>query len=327
MITRHRLIWVQALIVLGLCACEADIPQGRFACQSLAECPSDWYCVQGFCYATLLGACVPTSCEGYAAECGTHPDGCGGVTDDCGRCTSPDKPYCSGTACSSTPCVPITSCPAGACGFISNNCGGVIECPSCCTPTTCQEQGVRCGTIDNGCGQTLDCEAETGGCGVGGHCEGVECVCEETEEEENDESYEKATDLDGELPQVYERFNLHNASDVDWFKFELDDTAADVNLSGRIQVALHNIPIPSNYELSIGMVCEINASKSECVVAAGEPPKFCRNPAAGSQNESVFLNYSCTGKKTVYIQVVAITWAQTCATYKLLLNHEPVTLQ
>lgn len=326
MTTRHRLIWVQALIVLGLCACEADIPQGRFACQSLAECPSDWYCVQGYCYATLLGACVPTSCEGYGAECGTHPDGCGGVTPNCGTCTSAAQPYCGADRkCSSEQCVPITTCPADTCGFISNGCGDVIECPACCTPTTCQEQQIRCGTIDNGCGQQLDCEAETGGCGAGGRCEGVACVCDELNEESGDESYEKAKSLSGTLPLVYEQSNLHSASDIDWFKFELDNSGADTTLSGRFQVALHNIPIPSNYELKIGMVCDINASESKCVVAEGEAPQLCGNPAAGSQNEFAYLDYTCTGKKTIYIRVVAITWAQTCAPYKLLLNQGPGT--
>jgi len=184
---------------------------------------------------------------------------------------------------------------------------------------------VRCGTIENGCGQTLDCEAETGGCGIGGHCEGLACICDETDEESNEVAKEAwKLDDDSPLPLVHEASNLHNQNDVDWFKFEFDESATEETPLRRFQVALSMIPAPSNYQVNVGIVCQTKLTGPDCVVAGEATPTPCSNPAEGNQNESVHVDYSCTGKVTVYIQVVSVTWAQTCAPYKLQLNKGTV---
>ena len=75
-----------------------------------------------------------------------------------------------------TTCTPTTCGAQGKnCGFISDACGGTLNCGTCiapqtcggggvpnvcggaCTPTTCGAQGKNCGTISNGCGGTLNC--------------------------------------------------------------------------------------------------------------------------------------------------------------------------
>jgi hypothetical protein len=86
-------------------------------------------------------------------------------------------------------CVPSTCQQLGAsCGFVSNGCGGLLDCGTClppdscggggtlnvcgstCTLRTCSSAGATCGTIGDGCGGTLDCGDCPGGttCGGGG---------------------------------------------------------------------------------------------------------------------------------------------------------------
>jgi hypothetical protein len=91
--------------------------------------------------------------------------------------------------------VPPTSCAPktcgelnASCGFVSDTCGGLLNCGTCsapdtcggggtpnecgssCTLTTCAAAGATCGTIGNGCGGTLNCGTCTAPavCGGGG---------------------------------------------------------------------------------------------------------------------------------------------------------------
>jgi hypothetical protein len=85
-------------------------------------------------------------------------------------------------------CTPTTCQNLGVdCGYVSDGCGGLLECGTCvppescggggtpnvcgstCTLRTCASAGATCGVIGDGCGGTLDCgTCPTGTCGGGG---------------------------------------------------------------------------------------------------------------------------------------------------------------
>jgi hypothetical protein len=93
--------------------------------------------------------CVPKTCSNYpTGTCGPQSDGCGGVTANCGTCTSPA--FCGGGGTpgmcgNSLPadagtCVPKTcaSYRVGTCGEQSDGCGGVTaSCGTCTSPAFC----------------------------------------------------------------------------------------------------------------------------------------------------------------------------------------------
>jgi hypothetical protein len=85
---------------------------------------------------TCVPACTPRSCAGY---CGTIDDGCGWKID-CG------------------------SCPGGQICTHENR---------CCTPTSCEAQGVECGEIFDRCRHI---EIFCGTCAPWATCEGGKCV-------------------------------------------------------------------------------------------------------------------------------------------------------
>jgi hypothetical protein len=94
--------------------------------------------------------CVPASCVGIGAECGSAPDGCGGVID-CGECLAGTE--CGGggvNVCGTSPCVPKTCVSLGAaCGIASDGCGATVDCGTCVAPETCGGSGVanQCGCV------------------------------------------------------------------------------------------------------------------------------------------------------------------------------------
>lgn len=133
--------------------------------------------------------CTKNTCDALGADCGSMPDGCGGLLN-CGTCTAPDTCGGGGTAnvCGSN-CTRTTCGAQGAnCGKIADGCGGILDCGTCdspatcggagtpnvcgtaiCTPRSCTDAGAECGYISDGCGSTVDCgDCTTGTCGGGG---------------------------------------------------------------------------------------------------------------------------------------------------------------
>jgi len=147
-------------------------------------------------------ACTPRTCAGLGFNCGSAPDGCGGVLD-CGSCPAGEGCGVDGVAgqCSScvSTCVPVTCAGTGALpGIISDGCGNILDCGTCscvyqglpqscwgavtvppdvwlnsdccgsvgCTPATCAQLNVFCAEVGDGCGGLLDC----GSCKPGGTC-------------------------------------------------------------------------------------------------------------------------------------------------------------
>jgi hypothetical protein len=144
-------------------------------------------------------SCQLATCEAMGANCGTAPDGCGGVLA-CGLCGGPQ--ICGGggpNRCGDKTCTPKTCGELGAnCGTASDGCSKSLECGSCaapqscggagvvnqcgCTPTTCAAKAAACGDIDDGCGVQVhcgDCAApqSCGGAGVANQCGCVPTTC------------------------------------------------------------------------------------------------------------------------------------------------------
>ena len=123
-------------------------------------------------------------CAKQGVDCGPTSglDRCGDVNSvDCGGC--PEDQTCDGGQC----ICPEPTCPVGACGQVSNECGKSTQCGGCpqqgdscvnngcaCVPTSqahlCAAGGLVCGTHDlvDHCGQTV--RAACGECPAGKTC-------------------------------------------------------------------------------------------------------------------------------------------------------------
>jgi hypothetical protein len=138
------------------------------------------------------GACVDqctpqTSCPG-GFDCGSYDPGCGAPPLTCGGACPGARPTCVNNVCT---CVPLATCPAGACGSYPNGCGGFLACGGCgggqvCDGSTslCRDQtqveacaGASCGTVTSG-SHTYSC----GACSAPDFCSNASggpgtCVC------------------------------------------------------------------------------------------------------------------------------------------------------
>ncbi len=122
---------------------------------------------------TVVVPCMPLTMCPAPDNCGTIPDGCGGMVTCGPPCTAPQT--CGGGG---TPnvcgCTPLTTCPApDNCGMIPDGCGGMVICGSCSSPQTCGGGGTpnvcgctpitvcpapyNCGTYPDGCGASISC--------------------------------------------------------------------------------------------------------------------------------------------------------------------------
>ena len=151
------------------------------------------------------GPCKPLTCDDLGVGCGIHGDGCGGSLD-CGGCATGE--FCGGggpNACGPLPEAVVCKTKAEACdeagldcGWVSDGCGGVVDCGSCPVGTLCGGDGRHnvcgaapipdggsacvpldetvacagkdCGEQSDGCGGLIDCGSCAPGsvCGVGG---------------------------------------------------------------------------------------------------------------------------------------------------------------
>lgn len=162
----------------------------------LGSCTSPEFCGGGGpskCAVAGGGSCTKKTCTDYTGVCGPQPDGCGGVTADCGGCTAPE--VCGGGGVASKcgggtltngqdggSCAPktVADCAASQCGKIADGCGGVVDCGTTkctagqicggggqanvcgapvCTPKTQAAActGLNCGQVADGCGGILNC--------------------------------------------------------------------------------------------------------------------------------------------------------------------------
>ena len=169
---RASLAWLVLVTVAGCFT--PKLGEGAVACGQAGLCPTGYHChaADERCYTTpdpgatgdmsvaddgaapphdlagvdLAGAdlsvsmCTKAQCG--LRNCGTIPDGCGGKEICGGGCQTPKT--CGGgnpgtpNICGSGPaCTKITTCPSGACGYISNGCDDVIDCGMCPTGQEC----------------------------------------------------------------------------------------------------------------------------------------------------------------------------------------------
>src|SRR5581483_11490699 len=108
------------------------------------------------------GMCTPKTCANFPkGTCGAQSDGCGGLTANCGTCTSPQ--FCGGGGNNGklpdggvvTKCIPATCQSLGyTCGQAGDGCGGIIgPCgPACVAPQACGGGG-----NPNVCGSSVVC--------------------------------------------------------------------------------------------------------------------------------------------------------------------------
>ena len=116
---------------------------------------------------TVNGACVPTTTCPPGQDCGTAPDGCGGLVQ-CGSCTPPQTCGGGGTL-NKCGCTPITTCGGAlSCGTIPNRCGGMLSCGTCATNQTCVANVCVNNTSDAGTDAGIDAAADSGGVDSGG---------------------------------------------------------------------------------------------------------------------------------------------------------------
>jgi len=99
--------------------------------------------------------CTPRSCTDLGLGCGPAGDGCGNLID-CGNCifvggTDDFHPSCGGGGqagvCGAPSCTPLTvpeACAArwNNCGPVADGCGGVLDCGTCATGSTCGGDGM-----------------------------------------------------------------------------------------------------------------------------------------------------------------------------------------
>jgi hypothetical protein len=135
-----------------------------------------------------VDTCNPlTSCPA-GDDCGPLPAGCGAPDLNCGTCPA-SKPTCSNNKCV---CVPLATCPAGACGNYPNGCGGFLSCSGCsnnqicgsnalCRDKTLNEAcaGLSCGNVTSG-NSTYACNGMVSNptaCPTDKVCQSNVCVC------------------------------------------------------------------------------------------------------------------------------------------------------
>ncbi len=170
------------------CGLESDGCGGTIDC---GKCVDPEFCGGGGpskCAISGGGVCVQKTCADYPGKCGAQPNGCGGVTADCGACVFPQvcggggvASVCGGGAAvgpDGAACMPIAACGPTQCGKIADGCGGVLDCGTAncvganicggagvpnqcgapkCVPLAKCTAGMNCGSMADGCGGSISC--------------------------------------------------------------------------------------------------------------------------------------------------------------------------
>jgi len=176
------------------------------ACADGKECNPD----TNRCIACTLPAGTSSDCLAMGIACGKAWLGCGATTNltDCGGCPSGQVCNPSFNVCEPLPvvsggaCVVLTKAQACAdrgnqCGFVTDGCGGIVNCGDCamgqecgtvgvanrCNKaqnTTCADQGRVCGSAVDLCGLSVSCGSCPAGqtCNPRGTCDAVDAGCQ-----------------------------------------------------------------------------------------------------------------------------------------------------
>ncbi|MCZ7685298.1 MAG: hypothetical protein M5U28_43580 [Sandaracinaceae bacterium] len=156
--------WLLAFSLV-VSACDVDIPEGRIACETAADCPTGWYCVVDRCYSTPGDAGCP-DCDAGCTDCGDAGCTSDAECDDGLDCT---EDVCTGGACRNDllvdRCLIDGAClEAGALGAECRECAPAISTTawSASAPSSsCQTTGGASGTCEGLDGAPLCCAGAT----------------------------------------------------------------------------------------------------------------------------------------------------------------------
>jgi hypothetical protein len=254
---------------------------------------------------------------GGVCASGQHRCG-GGCIDDLANEPANGCRYGCGEACPTPPDGSAACDEAGLCTF---------ACPppfhregtECvCTARTCEELAFQCGAPDDGCGTTLDC----GSCEGDGVCIEGACACTPDEREPNDSRL--SVPMIGSLTDspdseaTVDTLNLHDASDEDWFSFDVADNFDAGN--PQINVTLDDIPAGSNYDLAAYYVCTSGGDSSTCTAGMADNMigRGCASASSGTTSETVGLATECSGSDDggrLYLRITQRAFGGSCAAY------------
>lgn len=250
--------------------------------------------------------------------CGTGQHRCGaGCIDDL-----PNEPAhgCRngcGEPCPTPPDGTAACSPEGTCTFACEPPFYRDGATCVCRARTCADLGFSCGAPDDGCGRTLDC----GGCDGGGVCISGSCSCPPDAREPNNGRLQapeiaRLTDAP-DSSATFAEFNLHSATDQDWFTIHVDDDWDAGN--PQIRVELDRVPEGSEYTLTAWYVCDNGSDESPCTVA-----RTCSAGATSAASASVEIATECGGTTdehgVLWIQITPTRWSGSCAPYRLVVN-------
>lgn len=193
-----------------------------------------------------------------------------------------------------------------------------------CEPRTCEDVGAECGAPDDGCGTPLDC----GSCMGDAVCIMGACGCMPDDQEPNDSRSDITMNI-ADIPNedwsmVFESWNLHEAGDVDWYSFAVDDSGALALQNPSIRVTVDMIPMGSNYDVAAYYVCTSGTDNSSCNSGAPDDSvgNGCFADAPGTTPDTAGIDADCShlstdDSGTLYVRVTADTWGGSCGSYRL----------
>jgi hypothetical protein len=257
-----------------------------------------------------------TSCPAGQHACG------GGCVDDLPNDPANGCRLGCGEPCP-TPSHGTASCTAGGtCDFTCTAPFRRVEDRCECAPRTCADVGAMCGAPDDGCGRALDC----GTCPGGRACVEGRCACAPDGREPNDNHtiatmYPGALDDSRDPPDVvYDDMTIHQATDVDWIRFEVVDGTDFGN--PQITVTLDRVPSGATFELSAFYVCAAGRDATTCSsgIADAEVGSGCRTSGTGTMTITLATDcehFSTDDSGALLVRVRATTWSASCDAYRL----------
>jgi hypothetical protein len=116
---------------------------------------------------------------------------------------------------------------------------------------------------------------------------------------------------------------IDSASDEDWYRVTVLNTTTGGICCGdpKVQIALTNIPVGSDYELGAWYQCPpSDGSTPSCTSGSTDNSLAsggCVSTQSGNLAEQVAFDTNCDPDGVLYVRVDAFRWAGTCDPYTL----------
>jgi hypothetical protein len=272
-----------------------------------------------------------TRADGSMGDAGTVM--CGAGQHPCGASCMDLQPNNPANGCAlgcGTPC-------PGA--MASCNPDGTCSTTSCVPTTSCIAMSAECGIIETGCGR-MNC----GDCNTLANemCVGGQCICSTTpDSHEPNESNRTVTssgsvsdDPDEPITDATLNGTFHTSSDVDWFRFDIVDEEFGDGTNPNIYITLSGVPAGSEYEM-VGFFdardCDLTDNLTDCAEGADDSSlandtdqaRGCRTTSTGA-DASVRLLTECDWDTdehgTLWIRVRALSMGAACGGYTVTLD-------